>query len=263
MAHVAGILLDEVDDDVARRGVLAVDVDRRLEVKVGVDGPGMGDLPAPGLPSFGNDFVVGHGLVEVQVRVLLGAVKTRQLDSTFEDSARPGVLDSSEVSDHAQQRHRRRRDRASGELLGGESLALELEGHPVAVEVLREHRLLTPSGLERLSRIAARLSPHAIEVHLTNQAAGLRLSKRICALPRSPRIANVLSLRVGAGRRSSGSVLCEVGSNCRCTLQRGVRRRVHFKVVLHPFVNDRCLKHAVNDIAQGSIHKRFTGTIAS
>ena len=49
-------------------------------------------------------------------------------------------------------------------------LALELEGHPVAVEVLRKHGPLTPSGLESLSWIAVRLSPHAIEVHVTNQS---------------------------------------------------------------------------------------------
>ena len=50
VAHVAGILLDEVDDDVARRGFLAVDVDRRVEVKAGVDGPGMGGGAGLGPP---------------------------------------------------------------------------------------------------------------------------------------------------------------------------------------------------------------------
>ena len=170
---MAGILLDKVNDDVARLDLLAVDVDRCVQVQVGVDGPGMCDLTAPGVLRFGDDFVVGHGMVEVQVRVLLSAVEKRQLDLSFKDSARPGVLDPSEVADHAQQRHRRWRDRASGELLGGESLALELEGHPVAVEVLRKDGLLAHSGLERLSRIAVRISPHAIEVHATNQAAGL------------------------------------------------------------------------------------------
>ena len=58
MADVAGILLDKVDDDVARLGLLAVDVDRC--VQVGVDGPGMCDLTAPGVPRFGDDFVVGR-----------------------------------------------------------------------------------------------------------------------------------------------------------------------------------------------------------
>src|SRR5450756_98404 len=71
VADVAGILLDKVDDDVARHELLAVDVDvdRRVQVQVGVDGPGMCDLAAPGVPRFGCDLVVGHGLVEVQVQV--------------------------------------------------------------------------------------------------------------------------------------------------------------------------------------------------
>jgi len=32
VAYVAGILLDKVDDDIARLDLLAVDVDRRVEV---------------------------------------------------------------------------------------------------------------------------------------------------------------------------------------------------------------------------------------
>src|SRR5680860_130017 len=84
VADMAGILLDEVDDDVARLGLLTVDVDRRVEVQVGV---------------------------------LLGPVELREFELSLEDSTRPGVLDSSEVADHAQQRHRRRRNRASRELL--------------------------------------------------------------------------------------------------------------------------------------------------
>ena len=60
MADVAGILLDKVDDDIARLGLLAVDVDRRVEVQVGVNSLGMCDLTAPGVPRFGDDFVVGR-----------------------------------------------------------------------------------------------------------------------------------------------------------------------------------------------------------
>lgn len=66
VADVAGILLDKMDDDVARLDLLAVDDDRRVEVEVGVDTTGMRDLTAPGVPRFGHDLVVGHGLVEVQ-----------------------------------------------------------------------------------------------------------------------------------------------------------------------------------------------------
>ncbi len=110
VADVAGILLDKVNDDVARLGLLTVNVDRGVEVKVGVDSPGMQDLIVPGVPCFGDDLVISRGLVEVQVRVLLGALEPRQLDLCLEDSARPGVLDPSEVADEAQQRHRRRRD---------------------------------------------------------------------------------------------------------------------------------------------------------
>ena len=119
VAGVAGILLNKVDHDVARLDLSAVDVDRRVQVQVGVDIPCMCDLTAPGVSRFGDDLVAGHGLVEVQVWVRLGAVELRQLDLSFKGSARPGVLDPSEVADHAQQRHRRRRARASGELLGG------------------------------------------------------------------------------------------------------------------------------------------------
>ena len=109
VADVADILLDRVDDDVARLDLLAVD-DRRVQVQVGVDGPGMRNLTTPGVPRSGDDLVVGNGLVEVQVRVFLGAVEAWQLELSLEDSARPGVLDPIEVTDHTQQRHRGRRD---------------------------------------------------------------------------------------------------------------------------------------------------------
>lgn len=75
VARVAGILPDKVDDDVARLGLLAVDVDRCVEVQIGVGSPGMCDLTAPGVPRFRDDPAVGHDVVEVQVRVLLGAVE--------------------------------------------------------------------------------------------------------------------------------------------------------------------------------------------
>ncbi len=65
VADVAGILLDQVDDDVARLGLLTVNVNRGVEVQVGVDGPGVCDLFVPGVPRFGDDLVISRGLVEV------------------------------------------------------------------------------------------------------------------------------------------------------------------------------------------------------
>ena len=62
VADVAGILLDKVDHDVARLGLLTVDVDRGVEVQVGVDSPGMCDLFVPGVPGFGDDLFIRRGL---------------------------------------------------------------------------------------------------------------------------------------------------------------------------------------------------------
>src|SRR4051794_33187107 len=170
MADVSGILLDQMDDDVARLDLRPMNVDRRVEVQIGVDGPRMGDLTVPGAPGLGHDRVVGHRLVEVKIWVFLRAVEPRQLRLPLEHPARPGVLDPGEMTDQAQQGHRRGRDRSSGQLLGGQPLALELEGHPIAVEVFRENGFLTSSRLDRLSGVAAGLRPHAIKAHVRSKS---------------------------------------------------------------------------------------------
>ena len=76
---VAGVLLDEVHDDVARLDVVAVHVDQRVEVEAGVDLAGVGDLGAPGAPRVGDRLVIGRGAVEVEVGVGVGAVEARQV----------------------------------------------------------------------------------------------------------------------------------------------------------------------------------------
>ena len=50
MADVAGVLLDEVDDDVAALDPLIADVENRVEVDVDVDRPGVLDLGSPRRP---------------------------------------------------------------------------------------------------------------------------------------------------------------------------------------------------------------------
>ena len=168
--NVAGVLLDEMNDDVAGLDLPPVDLDQRVEIQIGIDRPGMGDFSAPGAPGFGNDLVLRHRLIEIKIRVFLGSIQTWQFTLLLEDPACPGVLDPSEMTDQPQQRHRRRRDRARRKLRGGQSFALELEGHPIAVKVLREHSLFAPSRRNCLAGVIAGLGPHAIEAHPFNQA---------------------------------------------------------------------------------------------
>ena len=49
------------------------------------------------------------------------------------------------------------------ELLYGEPFALELEGHAVAVEVFRQHGLLTASLFKHLGWVLVGFCPHAMK----------------------------------------------------------------------------------------------------
>ncbi len=56
------------------------------------------NLTAPRRPRVSDNRVVGYCLVEVQVRVAASAVEPGKLGVTLEHPARPGVLDSREVT---------------------------------------------------------------------------------------------------------------------------------------------------------------------
>ena len=77
MPDVTGVLLDHVHDQVAHLRALPVDVDDRVEVERLEHLAGMGDLAVPRLLRVGDDGRVGDRAVEVEVRVLLGAVEPR------------------------------------------------------------------------------------------------------------------------------------------------------------------------------------------
>lgn len=64
MADVAGVFLDEVDDDVARFELLAVEVDEQVEIQAGVESPSMCHFTSPGVPRISNDRIVTNGLVK-------------------------------------------------------------------------------------------------------------------------------------------------------------------------------------------------------
>src|SRR6187200_2811550 len=137
VAEVPGVLLDEVHDHVAHLDVVTVDPHDSVEVETRVDLPGVADLGAPGLPRIGHDLVVADGAVEVEVRIRVGAVEPRQVVLPLEHAAPPGVLDAGQVAHQAEQGQGRGRHRAEGQLRCGQALALQLEGEPVVVEVLR------------------------------------------------------------------------------------------------------------------------------
>jgi hypothetical protein len=140
--YVAAMLLNKVGDRVY--------VDRLVKVQVGVNSPCRCDLAAPGFPRCGDNLVVGHALVEVQVRVLsvrfscgnpICPSRARRVQECS-DRARWRIMPSNDTSTA---------DRISGKLLDSKFLTHELEGHPCAIGVLRTHGLFPNSGLERLS----------------------------------------------------------------------------------------------------------------
>lgn len=153
-----GVLLHHVHHHVARFVLLSVDLDRRVEVERGVDLPRMVDLAVPELPGGGDQ--LGRGRPEGEAGVLVVEEPGQVL--SLQDAAEPVLLDPGEVPDQSEQGERRGRHGPPPQLLGVEVLALQLQGHPVAVEVAGQHRLLAPAVRDRRTRVGLGVGPHVV-----------------------------------------------------------------------------------------------------
>src|SRR6476469_2664482 len=141
---VTGVLLDEVDEDLAQVDrVRRVEADEVERLRVGHEGVAVGRLLAPASPGLRDDGVLADGTGEVGVAVVGPAIEVGRV-LPGHDAPPPRLLDLGQVAHESEQRHRRRRHRASRELLGRQTGALQLQREAVVHEVVEQGRALVP-----------------------------------------------------------------------------------------------------------------------
>ena len=132
VAVVAGVLLEDVDQDLPQfRAVLAGDV------QIGCVGNELlreVDLGTPVVPGFLDNGGIGHGAVEVLVRLVVREVDPAQVLAGHH-LPKPGPLGLGDVPDQPEQGQVGRRNRSPGQLFRVETGALQLQRESLVFQV--------------------------------------------------------------------------------------------------------------------------------
>ncbi len=90
-----------------------------------------------------------------------GRAVDRRQRITISNPVTPPAFRFGEMAKQTQERHRRRRDRTSGQLLRGQFLTLHQQGHPVARQIVLERgQLAVRTHAVTIARVVSGVGPH-------------------------------------------------------------------------------------------------------
>lgn len=157
MAVMAGVLLDHVNQELPQRdGLTRAVSSNEAEVSLASELLGKGNLVTPCGPRIIDDRLIGHGTIEVTVRLGVGLVAIGDV-LAGEPLPEPLTLHFGQVPHQTEQRQCRGLDRTPSELVGVQALAFDLQREPLTAQVFAQRGAFVTERGTALARVRLRI----------------------------------------------------------------------------------------------------------